>query len=183
MERVNIDKVYHPFITGAYNKLVGEMIQETGARINVPPPSVNKTEIVITGEKEQVALAVAMIKKISEDKVCHILCLCRIALYKRGVQRSFSRLNVTSNSSVLQKKNATTIAVEVKKSQHKYVIGPKGNTLQEILEKTGVSVEIPPSDSSSETVILRGEPDRLGQALTEVYAKVWNVSKTSHEEC
>ncbi|XP_070687677.1 high density lipoprotein binding protein a isoform X2 [Pempheris klunzingeri] len=137
VERVNIDKVYHPFITGAYNKLVGEMMQETGARINVPPPSVNKTEIVITGEKEQVALAVAMIKKVSEDK----------------------------------KKNATTIAVEVKKSQHKYVIGPKGNTLQEILDKTGVSVEIPPSDSSSETVILRGEPDRLGQALTEVYAK------------
>uniref|UniRef100_A0A7N6B8T4 Vigilin n=1 Tax=Anabas testudineus TaxID=64144 RepID=A0A7N6B8T4_ANATE len=68
VERVNIDKVYHPFITGAYNKLVGEIMQETGARINVPPPSVNKTEIVITGEKEQVALAVAMIKKIYEDK-------------------------------------------------------------------------------------------------------------------
>jgi len=147
VERVNIDKVYHPFLTGAYNKLVGEMMQETGARINVPPPSVNKTEIVITGEKEQVALAVAMIKKIYEEK----------------------------------KKNSTTIAVEVKKSQHKYVIGPKGNTLQEILEKTGVSVEIPPSDSSSETVILRGEPDRLGQALTEVYAKAnsYTVSSVS----
>ncbi|KAI1882721.1 hypothetical protein AGOR_G00237830 [Albula goreensis] len=147
VERVNIDKVYHPFITGAFNKLVGEMMQETGARINVPPPSVNKTEIVITGEKEQVAQAVAMIKKIYEEK----------------------------------KKNATTIAVEVKKSQHKYVIGPKGNTLQEILDKTGVSVEIPPSDSSSETVILRGEPDRLGQALTEVYAKAnsYTVSSVS----
>ncbi|KAG7514309.1 vigilin isoform X1 [Solea senegalensis] len=147
VERVNIDKVYHPFLTGAYNKLVGELMQETGARINVPPPSVNKTEIVITGEKEQVALAVAAIKKIYEDK----------------------------------KKNATTIAVEVKKSQHKYVIGPKGNTLQEILDKTGVSVEIPPSDSSSETVILRGEPDRLGQALTEVYAKAnsYTISSVS----
>ncbi|KAJ3600132.1 hypothetical protein NHX12_034082, partial [Muraenolepis orangiensis] len=142
VERVSIDKVYHPFITGASNKLVIEMMQETGARINVPPPSVNKTEIVITGEKEQVALAVAMIKKIHEEK----------------------------------KKNTTTIAVEVKKSQHKYVIGPKGNTLQEILEKTGVSVEIPPSDSALETVILRGEPDRLGQALTEVYAKANSYS-------
>lgn len=79
-----------------------------------------------------------------------------------------------------QKKKTTTIAVEVKKSQHKYVIGPKGNSLQEILEKTGVSVEIPPTDSSSETVILRGEPEKLGQALTEVYAKVSRVplSKT-----
>ncbi|XP_034036586.1 high density lipoprotein binding protein a [Thalassophryne amazonica] len=147
VERVSIDKVYHPFITGAYSKVVGELMQETGARINVPPPSINKTEIVITGEKEQVALAVAMIKKIYEDK----------------------------------KKNVTTIAVEVKKSQHKYVIGPKGNTLQEILDRTGVSVEIPPSDSSSETVILRGEPDRLGQALTEVYAKAnsYTVSSVS----
>ncbi|RVE73798.1 hypothetical protein OJAV_G00034760 [Oryzias javanicus] len=147
VERVNIDKVYHPFITGAYNKMVGEMTQETGARINVPPPSVNKTEIVITGEKEQVALAVAMIKKVYEEK----------------------------------KKSTTTIAVEVKKSQHKYVVGPKGNTLQEILDRTGVSVEIPPSDSSSETVILRGEPDRLGQALTEVYAKAnsYTVSSVS----
>ncbi|XP_048844381.1 high density lipoprotein binding protein a [Brienomyrus brachyistius] len=147
VERINIDKVYHPFITGAFNKVVNEMMQETSTRINVPPPSVNKTEIVITGEKEQVAQAVTMIKKIFEEK----------------------------------KKNATTIAVEVKKSQHKYVIGPKGNTLQEILEKTGVSVEIPPSDSSSETVILRGEPDRLGQALTEVYAKAnsYTVSSVS----
>uniref|UniRef100_A0A8B9JZM6 Vigilin n=1 Tax=Astyanax mexicanus TaxID=7994 RepID=A0A8B9JZM6_ASTMX len=68
VERVNIDKVYHPFITGAYNKLVGEMMQETGARINVPPPSINKTEIVITGEKEQVALAVTLIKKVYEEK-------------------------------------------------------------------------------------------------------------------
>uniref|UniRef100_A0A8C5BTA0 Vigilin n=1 Tax=Gadus morhua TaxID=8049 RepID=A0A8C5BTA0_GADMO len=68
VERVSIDKVYHPFITGASNKLVLEMMAETGARINVPPPSVNKTEIVITGEKEQVALAVAMIKKVHEEK-------------------------------------------------------------------------------------------------------------------
>ncbi|CAL9695903.1 unnamed protein product [Knipowitschia caucasica] len=144
VERVSMDKVFHPFITGAYSKVVSEMMQETGARINVPPPSVNKTEIVITGEKEQVALAMVRIKKIYDDK-----------------------------------KNTTTIAVEVKKSQHKYVIGPKGNTLQEILDRTGVSVEIPPSDSSSETVILRGEPDRLGQALTEVYAKANSYTVSS----
>lgn len=90
MERVNIDKVYHPFITGAYNKIVGEMMQETGARINVPPPSVNKNEIVITGEKEQVALAVALIKKIHEEKVrwrqqksdCIEQCLVPVKRYK-----------------------------------------------------------------------------------------------------
>lgn len=88
MERVNIEKVYHPFITGAYNKVVGEMMQETGARINVPPPSVNKTEIVITGEKEQVALAMAMIKKIIEEKVCRwtlFICCKRAFMFFNGL--------------------------------------------------------------------------------------------------
>lgn len=92
MERVNIEKVYHPFITGAYNKLVGEMMQETGARINVPPPSVNKTEIVITGEKEQVALAMAMIKKIIEEKVCRwalFICYKRAFMFFNGLIFSF----------------------------------------------------------------------------------------------
>ncbi|XP_053160325.1 vigilin isoform X1 [Hemicordylus capensis] len=145
VERLELEKVYHPFIAGPFNKLVSEIMQETGTRINIPPPSVNRTEIVFTGEKEQLAQAVARVKKIYEEK----------------------------------KKKTTTIAVEVKKSQHKYVIGPKGNSLQEILEKTGVSVEIPPTDSSSETVILRGEPEKLGQALTEVYAKANSFTVSS----
>nr|KAF6450264.1 high density lipoprotein binding protein [Molossus molossus] len=145
VERLEVEKAFHPFIAGPYNRLVSEIMQETGTRINIPPPSVNRTEIVFTGEKEQLAQAVARIKKIYEEK----------------------------------KKKTTTIAVEVKKSQHKYVIGPKGNSLQEILERTGVSVEIPPSDSISETVILRGEPEKLGQALTEVYAKANSFTVSS----
>ena len=65
------------------------------------------------------------------------------------------------------------MSVEVKKSQHRYVIGPKGSGLTEILASTGVSVEIPPSDNVSETITLRGDPDKLGPALTMVYAKVY----------
>uniref|UniRef100_A0A4W6D8K7 Vigilin n=1 Tax=Lates calcarifer TaxID=8187 RepID=A0A4W6D8K7_LATCA len=149
VERVNIDKVYHPFITGAYNKLVGEMMQETGARINVPPPSVNKTEIVITGEKEQVALAVAMIKKIYEDK----------------------------------KKNATTIAVEVKKSQHnrmdyaeisvdpkfhRHLIGKGGVNINRIKELHKVTVRIPPDNEKSNLIRIEGDPQGVQEAKKEL---------------
>uniref|UniRef100_A0A3Q2CFZ8 Vigilin n=1 Tax=Cyprinodon variegatus TaxID=28743 RepID=A0A3Q2CFZ8_CYPVA len=141
VERLSLEKAFHPFIAGAHNRLVQELSQETGARISIPPPSLPKDEIVITGEKEAVALAVNRIRAIYEDK----------------------------------KRKTTTISVEVKKSQHKYIIGPKGNTLQEILETTGVSVEMPPLDSASETIILRGEPDKLGPALTQVYAKAKSV--------
>uniref|UniRef100_A0A2K6UPQ1 Vigilin n=1 Tax=Saimiri boliviensis boliviensis TaxID=39432 RepID=A0A2K6UPQ1_SAIBB len=115
------------------------------AHINIPPPSVNRTEIVFTREKEQLAQAVAPIRKIYKEK----------------------------------KKKTTTITMEVKKSQPKYVMGPKHNSLKEILERASVSVEIPSSDSISETVILRGEPEKLGQALTEVYAKANSFTVSS----
>ncbi|XP_023688287.1 vigilin [Paramormyrops kingsleyae] len=141
VERISLEKAFHPFIAGAYNRLVQELSLETGARISIPPPSLPKDEIVITGEKEAVALALARIRAIYEEK----------------------------------KRKTTTISVEVKKSQHKYIVGPKGNTLQEIMESTGVSVEMPPLDSDSETIILRGEPDKLGPALTQVYAKAKSV--------
>lgn len=64
------------------------------------------------------------------------------------------------------------MSVEVKKSQHRYVIGPRGSNLNEILEKTGVSVEVPSLENPSETITLRGAQDQLGPALTLVYAKV-----------
>ena len=54
------------------------------------------------------------------------------------------------------------MSVEVKKSQHKYVIGPKGNAINEILQDTGVFVEMPSTDSSSETITLRGPQEKLG---------------------
>jgi len=66
---VSLEKAFHPFIAGAHNRLVQELSQETGARISVPPPSLPKDEIVITGEKEAVAMALARIRAIYDDKV------------------------------------------------------------------------------------------------------------------
>lgn len=65
------------------------------------------------------------------------------------------------------------MSVEVKKSQHKYIIGPKGQNLSEILAESGVSVEVPALDSPLETITLRGDTEKLGIALTNVYAKVF----------
>lgn len=39
-----------------------------------------------------------------------------------------------------KKRKTTTVSIEVKKSQHKYVIGPRGGTLQEILALTGKQI-------------------------------------------
>ncbi|CAL1537044.1 unnamed protein product [Lymnaea stagnalis] len=74
-----------------------------------------------------------------------------------------------------KKRKCQTVSVEVKKSQHKYVVGPRYAHIQEILANTGVSVEVPDLNSPSETITLRGEQEKLGQALTEVYSKANSV--------
>ncbi|CAB4021572.1 eukaryotic translation initiation factor 4 gamma 1 isoform X1 [Paramuricea clavata] len=108
---------------------------ETNTKIYIPPPSVQKDEITISGDKEGVAVA--------KDKILRI--------YKEKERR------------------VTAVSIEVKKSEHKYVTGPKGHALQEIFASTGVSVEMPPLESDTEAITLRGEPDRLSTALIQVY--------------
>ncbi|CAH1240049.1 HDLBP [Branchiostoma lanceolatum] len=140
-ERLPVPKCFHPFIRGPKDEILNQIIADTGARINIPPPSVNKDELTVAGEKEAVQRAVQRIMGIYDEK----------------------------------KRKTCTISVEVRKSQHKYVIGPKGNNLAEILATTGVSVEMPPLDTPTETILLRGEQDKLGTALTQVYARANSV--------
>uniref|UniRef100_A0A182QEE9 K Homology domain-containing protein n=1 Tax=Anopheles farauti TaxID=69004 RepID=A0A182QEE9_9DIPT len=147
-ERFSVPKIYHPFVIGAYGENLQKMMEETGAKINVPPQSVQKDEIIITGEKEGVLAAKARIE----------------AIYKE------------------MEKRCTSVGVEVVRAQHKYVYGPRGSTIQEILQTTGVSVEMPPSDSPSDTITLRGPQDKLGNALNVVYQKAHSI-RTNVLEC
>lgn len=68
-ERITVPKIYHPFIIGPYNERLNALINETGAKINVPPPSVMKDEIVIAGEKDGVLAAKAKIEAIYNEMV------------------------------------------------------------------------------------------------------------------
>jgi len=144
-EKLEVPKKFHPFICGAHNENITRMQTENpGIRINIPPLSVMKDELTVTGEKEGVMKAKAEIIKIFQEM--QRICTC--------------------------------VSVEVSKSQHKYLIGPRGNNIAEILQKTGVFVEMPPTDSMSDTITLRGPQDKLGQALTMVYDKANSVVMT-----
>jgi len=137
MDSLVVPKMYHPFITGGGNATINALHEEHGVRINIPPPSVQKDEITIIGEKEAVA------------KVKEILLTTYQAM----------------------EKNCSTIPVEVSKAQHKYVVGQKGANIAEILTLYNVSVEVPTQESESNTITLRGPPEKLGFALNAVYEK------------
>jgi len=145
-EKLEIPKIYHPFIQGAGNVNVQDLLlKHPNVRINIPPLSVLKDELSITGEKEGVLACKDAITKIWKD----------------------------------MEKKCSTIQVEVKKSQHRYVIGPRGNSINEILAETGVFVEMPPNTDESETITLRGPQEKLGLALTKVYEKANSVMNLS----
>jgi len=88
-ERLPIAKVYHPFICGPDSQTVRELMERTGVKIIVPPHSVDKDEIVVSGEKEGVSEAKRFILAIYEEKVINYFFqagyvfmqfLCRIAI-------------------------------------------------------------------------------------------------------
>ena len=68
-ERLHVQKVYHPFVCGPNNITIKQLMEETGAKINVPPPSVQQDEIVVSGEKEGVLKCKATIMGVYEEKV------------------------------------------------------------------------------------------------------------------
>ena len=68
-ECLEVAKEFHPFILGPHGSRTKAISEQTGARINVPPPSLMKNEITVAGDKEGVAQAVPMIKKIYTDMV------------------------------------------------------------------------------------------------------------------
>lgn len=141
-ERMEVPKIYHPFIQGPNSENVNKMLSaHPGVRINIPPLSVQKDELSIAGEKEGVLAVKDQILKIWKE----------------------------------MERKCTTVSVEVKKTQHRYIIGPKGNSINEILADTGVFVEMPSNDSESETITLRGPQEKLGLALTKVYEKANSV--------
>jgi polyribonucleotide nucleotidyltransferase len=145
-ERMDIPKIYHPFIQGPGNENVNKMLAaHPGVRVNIPPLSVMKDELSIAGEKEGVLAIKEKIGKIWKE----------------------------------MEKKCNTVSVEVKKTQHRYIIGPKGNAINEILAETGVFVEMPSNDSDSETITLRGPQENLGLALTKVYQKANSVLSVS----
>lgn len=56
-ERLDIPKIYHPFITGAHNEKIRAFSEGSGVKINIPPLSVQKDEISIAGERDGVLKA------------------------------------------------------------------------------------------------------------------------------
>lgn len=145
-ERVSVERIYLLFITGPFNENLKRW-EEMGVKVSTSGgilPSNNDRE---SGHADEVTFnivgettAVSQVR----DEI--------IQVYED------------------KKKKCTTVNMEVKKAQHKYILGPGGLNLRNLFAKTGVSVELP-QESESETITLRGERSKLAPALSELYTQ------------
>lgn len=69
VERLNIPKLYHPWLRGVNNEIATDISNRTGAKVNIPPAIVEKDEIIVSGERDKVDAACAEIKRIYEAKL------------------------------------------------------------------------------------------------------------------
>ncbi|KAJ2672477.1 hypothetical protein IWW42_002842 [Coemansia sp. RSA 1085] len=90
-----------------------------------------------------------------------------------AVQKAEAEIRATAHA-LLQE--SRTISVRVPKQQHRFVVGPKGQTLIEIMRATGCSVAVPGPRTADEDITVRGTDAALVQALGLVMTKANSAS-------
>ncbi|KAG9290830.1 hypothetical protein G9A89_010979 [Geosiphon pyriformis] len=147
-----IEHHFYPLIAGAHGQRVQQLQQETGAKIHIPPYIASSD---IEGHEYN-----------TRDN-CII-----VSGERETVKNAIEKLRFLHEE---LKSTTGTTTTTVPKRQHKYLIGPKGANLQEILELTQCSLELSPPSDPSEVVTIRG-PCRLhGKALQLVLDKANSI--------
>jgi predicted RNA-binding protein YlqC (UPF0109 family) len=91
---------------------------------------------------------------------------------KEGVQKAAELLRAAHQAKV---RATSTLTINIDPKQHRNVIGRKGANIQEVFEKTGVSVHVPPPGAGSDAISLRGPPSSLAAAVQMVLEKANSV--------
>jgi rRNA processing protein Krr1/Pno1 len=68
MVRLSIPKIIHPWIRGCKNEISDDIALRSGAKVNIPPAHIEKDEIIVSGDREKVDLAVQEIRQIAKEK-------------------------------------------------------------------------------------------------------------------
>lgn len=204
-EHLTIPKVFYPWIKGPFNETVDRMTQETGVRINIPPPTAASDIIVVTGEKEGVLTAVALIKKIYEEKknsqtvsiqvekgqhrfvigpqrsgIAEILRDTDVSVEVPAEDSESKTITLRGDPgklgtalALVYSKASSIITAEVKCPVwlHKYVIGPRGSGIRQIVGEDSSGSKVQVSFEEEGRIFLEGPPvevKRVKECLSDI---------------
>ncbi|KAI8085297.1 hypothetical protein BDF21DRAFT_443624 [Thamnidium elegans] len=136
------DSKYYLFLAGPQNSNIKQLEEEFDVKIQIPA-------VIVDGNTNRDTSI-----SISGDKE-------KVQLAKQALEKSYANIENTSR----------TVAISIPKRQHKYLYGKNGETLKEILNESGCTVELPALEDPSENVTIRGPDAQLVNGLTVVMAK------------
>ncbi|CAG8560746.1 1982_t:CDS:10, partial [Ambispora leptoticha] len=150
----DIEHHFYPLIAGAHGQRLQQLQQESGAKIRIPPYIVSFENDGHEGNNN------------TRDN-------CIVVSGERDAVRKAIEMLKDRHEEL--KSTTTTTKTNVPKRQHKYLIGPKGANLQEILESTECSIELSPPSDPSEEVIIRGPSRNHWKAMHAVSEKANSI--------
>ncbi|KAM0748974.1 hypothetical protein T439DRAFT_58756 [Meredithblackwellia eburnea MCA 4105] len=150
-----IAKTWWPLLNGARGTKIAELVASVGASDSVNvfiPRAFEKRGVSASADDDDE-------RKDVPEKVITV----------SGEREAAARVIEAINAQVAElTRTCKTLSISVNKRQHRFLIGPNADDL---LEVTGCCVELPPVESSSEDVIIRGPQSELVKALGLVMEK------------
>ncbi|KAG1138557.1 hypothetical protein G6F37_007646 [Rhizopus arrhizus] len=140
------DAKHYLFLAGPQNSNIRKLEEEFNVKIHIPT-------VTIEGDAKRDTPIT-----ITGDKE-------KVQATKQALEKIYTAFEGVQN----------TISIAIPKRQHKYLHGKNGETLREIFNESGCTVELPAHDDSSENVIVRGPDAKLLEGLAVVIAKSRSV--------
>ncbi|KFB44551.1 hypothetical protein ZHAS_00012431 [Anopheles sinensis] len=163
-ERFDVPKVYHPFVLGPYNENLQKMMEETGAKINIPPQSVSRAQHkYVYGPRGSTIQEILQMTGVSVEMPPSDSPSDTITL--RGPQDKLGN----ALSVVYQKAHSIrTTVLECPHWIHKYIIGREGGHIKEFsVQHPNVHVEF-----SEDKIKIDGPPEQVEIASEELQKMV-----------
>ncbi|KAH6579078.1 hypothetical protein BASA61_010491 [Batrachochytrium salamandrivorans] len=145
--RVKIERSFHQFIAGPGGCAVATLQEQYGIKIHIAPPD------VVSSQNNDINDIILVGERSS------------VLLVLAKINQQYEELQRTTRS----------ISVPIKKKQHRFILGHKGSTLQEIFTTTSCIVDVPSASSDDECVLVRGPENMLTVALQLVLEKANSV--------
>ncbi|VDL95499.1 unnamed protein product, partial [Schistocephalus solidus] len=209
-EKLDIPRIYHPFIRGPGNKFVNEWRERAGVIISFPPGD----HVTVSGKRKEVALAVQEISKIHKSRADRCTTIPaviqrdkhRMVLGARnsGIQEILEETNVSLEPPVdsdsdeftlrgfpedlgraltmvyKRASSSTTEEVSAPQRLHRILIGKKGASLTSIRE--GYEAVRIDFQNNSDKILVEGPPEEVTVIVDRLKTRINQLSTSFYVE-
>ncbi|KAG0006563.1 hypothetical protein BGZ65_006631 [Modicella reniformis] len=142
-----VPTMYYQFIAGAGKGSIQEIQQETNTWITIPLYHSTQDD-----DEDEDAKDTAIV--INGDR--------------KSIRRA---IELIENKYREVEHTTRTMTINIPKRQHRFLVGTRGVHINEIHAVTGCTIEIPPAESTSDSIVVRGPESKLIPALTLIMEK------------